>query len=80
LSFLALTLLWLATGFYPDNPPKSTLMKINFMTILYLRWLKKHVMQLGENPPIGAALCFEKYYKRVKLLQLEKVVFEFANL
>ncbi|MCD6048530.1 MAG: YhcG nuclease domain [Gammaproteobacteria bacterium] len=50
------------------------------MTILYLRWLKKHVMQLGENPPIGAALCFEKYYKRVKLLQLEKVVFEFANL
>ncbi len=39
---------------------------------LYLRWLEKHEMQPGENPPIGIVLCSEKSDERVKLLQLEK--------
>ncbi|MCD6039844.1 MAG: hypothetical protein K0S27_1244 [Gammaproteobacteria bacterium] len=39
---------------------------------LYLRWLEKHEMQAGENPPIGIILCSEKSDERVELLQLEK--------
>jgi predicted nuclease of restriction endonuclease-like (RecB) superfamily len=39
---------------------------------LYLRWLEKHEMQPGENPPIGIILCSEKSDERVELLQLEK--------
>lgn len=39
---------------------------------LYLRWLEKHEMQTGENPPIGIVLCSEKSDERVELLQLEK--------
>lgn len=39
---------------------------------LYLRWLEKHEMQPGENPPIGIVLCSEKSDERVELLQLEK--------
>ena len=38
---------------------------------LYLRWLEKHEMQPGENPPIGIILCSEKSQERVELLQLE---------
>ena len=38
---------------------------------LYLRWLEKHEMQPGENPPIGIILCAEKSEERVELLQLE---------
>lgn len=38
---------------------------------LYLRWLEKHEMQPGENPPIGIVLCSEKSDERVELLQLE---------
>ncbi len=39
---------------------------------LYLRWLEKHEMREGENPPIGLILCAEKSEERIELLQLEK--------
>jgi predicted nuclease of restriction endonuclease-like (RecB) superfamily len=38
---------------------------------LYLRWLEKHEMLQGENPPIGIILCAEKSEERVELLQLK---------
>jgi len=38
---------------------------------LYLRWLEKHEMQIGENPPIGIILCSAKSEERIELLQLE---------
>lgn len=38
---------------------------------LYLRWLEKHEMLPGENPPIGIILCAEKSDERVELLQLK---------
>lgn len=38
---------------------------------LYLRWLKKHEMQPGENPPLGIILCSEKSRERVELLELD---------
>lgn len=39
---------------------------------LYLRWLEKHEMMEGENPPIGLILCAYKNEEHVELLQLEK--------
>lgn len=39
---------------------------------LYLRWLEKHEMQTGENPPLGIILCSEKSHERVELLALDK--------
>ena len=41
-------------------------------TELYLRWVEKHELQEGENPPIGIILCSEKTSEHVELLQLEK--------
>ncbi len=37
----------------------------------YLRWLKKHEVRPGEEPPIGLILCAEKSDERVELLELE---------
>lgn len=39
---------------------------------LYLRWLEKHEMREGENPPIGLILCAEKSEEHIELLQLDK--------
>lgn len=39
---------------------------------LYLRWLEKHEVREGENPPIGLILCAEKSEEHIELLQLEK--------
>ena len=38
---------------------------------LYLRWLEKHEMQSGEDPPIGLLLCAEGNREQIELLQLE---------
>ena len=39
---------------------------------LYLRWLEKHEMQLGEERPIGLILCEDKGEEQVELLQLDR--------
>ena len=39
---------------------------------LYLRWLEKHDMQPGEEPPIGLILCAGKKRETIELLELEK--------
>lgn len=39
---------------------------------LYLRWLEKHDIQPGEEPPIGLILCADKSEEHVELLQLER--------
>jgi predicted nuclease of restriction endonuclease-like (RecB) superfamily len=39
---------------------------------LYLRWLEKHEMQPGEEPPIGLILCAHKGEEQIELLQLDK--------
>lgn len=39
---------------------------------LYLRWLEKHDMRPGEEPPLGLILCAEKSEEHVELLQLDK--------
>lgn len=36
----------------------------------YLRWLKKHEMQVGEEEPIGLILCAEKSDERIELFEL----------
>ena len=38
----------------------------------YLRWLEKHEMQSGEEPPIGLILCADKGEEQIELLQLDK--------
>lgn len=38
---------------------------------LYLRWLEKYDMQLGEESPLGLILCAEGNNEQVELLQLE---------
>jgi predicted nuclease of restriction endonuclease-like (RecB) superfamily len=38
---------------------------------LYLRWLEKHEMQLGENKPIGIIMCSQKSEEHVELLELD---------
>lgn len=38
---------------------------------LYLRWLEKNEMIVGENPPIGLILCAAKNQEHIELLQLE---------
>jgi hypothetical protein len=38
---------------------------------LYLRWLEKHEMHLGEEAPIGLILCADKSKEHVELLRLE---------
>ncbi|MBX9581864.1 MAG: PDDEXK nuclease domain-containing protein [Gemmataceae bacterium] len=39
---------------------------------LYLRWLEKHEMQPGEDPPLGLILCASKSEEQVELLQLDR--------
>lgn len=39
---------------------------------LYLRWLEKHEMQPGEEPPLGLILCAGKSEEQVELLQLDR--------
>jgi hypothetical protein len=39
---------------------------------LYLRWLEKHEMQEGENPPIGLILCSGKNQEHIELMRLEE--------
>jgi predicted nuclease of restriction endonuclease-like (RecB) superfamily len=39
---------------------------------LYLRWLEKHEVRPGEDPPLGLILCAGKSQEHVELLQLEK--------
>src|SRR5205807_7683675 len=39
---------------------------------LYLRWLEKHEMQPGEEPPLGLILCTDKSEEQVELLQLDR--------
>jgi predicted nuclease of restriction endonuclease-like (RecB) superfamily len=39
---------------------------------LYLRWLEKHEMQPGEEPPLGLILCADKSEEQVELLQLDR--------
>jgi hypothetical protein len=35
---------------------------------LYLRWLAKHVVEAGENPPPGIILCTGKKHEQIELL------------
>ncbi len=39
---------------------------------LYLRWLEKHEMIEGENPPIGLILCSAKSDEHIELLMLDQ--------
>jgi predicted nuclease of restriction endonuclease-like (RecB) superfamily len=39
---------------------------------LYLRWLEKHEMVEGENPPIGLILCSAKSDEHIELLMLDQ--------
>jgi predicted nuclease of restriction endonuclease-like (RecB) superfamily len=39
---------------------------------LYLRWLEKHDVQPGEQPPLGLILCADKSTEHVELLRLEQ--------
>ncbi|MGP0065903.1 MAG: PDDEXK nuclease domain-containing protein [Isosphaeraceae bacterium] len=39
---------------------------------LYLRWLEKHDIRPGEEPPLGLILCADKSEEHVELLQLDK--------
>lgn len=39
---------------------------------LYLRWLEKHEMHAGEEPPLGLILCTDKGAEQVELLQLDR--------
>jgi predicted nuclease of restriction endonuclease-like (RecB) superfamily len=41
-------------------------------TELYLRWLERHEMQSGEEPPLGLILCADRGEEQVELLQLDK--------
>ena len=38
----------------------------------YLRWLEKHDVRPGEEPPIGLILCAGKEHEDIELLQLDK--------
>lgn len=39
---------------------------------LYLRWLERHEMEPGEEPPLGLILCEDKGDEQVELLQLDR--------
>ena len=39
---------------------------------LYLRWLERHEMRAGEEPPLGLILCADKGEEQIELLQLDK--------
>ena len=38
---------------------------------LYLRWLERHEMQLGEDRPLGLILCAKGGHEQIELLQLD---------
>lgn len=46
---------------------------------LYLRWLEKHEMVQGEEPPIGLILCAEGNKEQIELLQLDKAGIKVAE-
>jgi predicted nuclease of restriction endonuclease-like (RecB) superfamily len=46
---------------------------------LYLRWLEKHEMLQGEEPPIGLILCAEGNKEQIELLQLHKAGIKVAE-
>jgi len=46
---------------------------------LYLRWLEKHDMQPGEEPPIGLILCEHAGQEQVELLQLDDTSIRVAS-
>ena len=39
---------------------------------LYLKYLQKHDMQEGENPPIGLLLCSEGNTEHIELMMLDE--------
>ena len=39
---------------------------------LYLRWLEKHDVHHGEEPPLGLILCADKSEEHVELLRLNE--------
>lgn len=39
---------------------------------LYLRWLDRHKLQPGENPPLGLILCADKNQEQIELPELNK--------
>ena len=46
---------------------------------LYLRWLEKHEMEPGEEPPLGLLLCTEGSEEQIELLQLDKAGIKVAQ-
>ena len=38
----------------------------------YLKWLSRHEVQEGENPPIGIILCTEASRDQIELMELDK--------
>lgn len=38
---------------------------------LYLRWLARHEIEAGENPPLGIILCAGKNSEQIELLELD---------
>jgi len=39
---------------------------------LYLRWLAKHELEEGEDPPLGIILCTGKKEEQIELLEMDK--------
>ena len=39
---------------------------------LYLKWLKRHEMQPGEDTPVGLVLCSEGNTEHIELLMLDE--------
>jgi len=46
---------------------------------LYLRWLKKHGMEEGENEPLGLILCAEGSHEQIELLELDRASIRVAE-
>ena len=46
---------------------------------LYLRWLEKNEMELGEESPLGLILCTEGSEEQIELLQLDKAGIKVAQ-
>jgi predicted nuclease of restriction endonuclease-like (RecB) superfamily len=46
---------------------------------LYLRWLEKNEMEIGEETPIGLILCAEGNKEQIELLQLNKAGIKVAE-
>ena len=46
---------------------------------LYLRWLERHEMEPGEEPPLGLLLCTEGGKEQIELLQLDKAGIKVAQ-